>query len=88
MTGALLKAELRNGADVSRAGFLSQLFKVFISVGGGEILSHKFLNLIGGREGLSNGNIMVIGVDDGCQVFAHIRLQIPLSGEKIRISVV
>ena len=42
-------------------------------------LLDQLLNLLRGRKGGADGAVMVHGVDDSGQVFAHVGFQIPLS---------
>ena len=49
----------------------------------GLILLYQILKLGSGRQSLSNGNIVVEGVDNGGNVFAHICLQIPRPIQKL-----
>ena len=42
------------------------------------VLLDQLLNLLRGREGGADGAVMVQGIDDSGQVFAHVGFQIPL----------
>ena len=54
---------------------LSDRLKILIAVG--VVPGHQLLDLGGGGQGRAQGYVVVEGVDDGRQIFAHIRLQIP-----------